>query len=108
MSDYRNLDDPLQRDSPNDLNARTGNAASGWIAGGVFLLILIGLAFGVGHMPNQGNSNTVANNPPPPATQPAPSGPATRTYSPTPMSPMQGPMQSPAQNPMPNPGPAQP
>ena len=37
MSDYRNPNDPLQRDLPYDLNARTGNVASGWIAGGVFL-----------------------------------------------------------------------
>jgi hypothetical protein len=100
MSDYRNLNDPSRRDSPYDLNARTRNAASGWIAGGVLLLILIGLAFGVGHMPNQGNSNTVANNTPPPATESTPSGPAGRTYSPTPM--------SPTQTPTPNSTPAQP
>jgi hypothetical protein len=103
MSDYRNPDDPSRPDSPYDLNGRTGNAASGWIAGGVFLVIIIGLAFGVGHMPNHGN-DTPATDTSAPATQPAPSGPASRTYSPTPMSPMQ----SPEQNPAPNPGPAQP
>jgi hypothetical protein len=97
MSDYRNPNDPLQRDSPYDLNARTGNVASGWIAGGVFLVIIIGLAFGIGHMPNHTNNNSVANNTSVPAT--TPSGPASRTYSPTPMSPM---------SPAPNPGPAQP
>jgi hypothetical protein len=95
MSDYRNPNDPMQRDSPYDLNARTGNAASGWIAGGVLLVIIIGLLFGVGHMPNQDNNKT-ANNIPPPATQLAPSGPATRTYSPTPISPVQTPAQTPA------------
>jgi len=96
MSDYNNPNDPSRRDSPYDLNARSGNVASGWIAGAVFLVIVLGLAFGIGHMPNHGNSNTVANNAPPPATQPAPSGPATHTYSPTPMSPPQNP--APAQN----------
>jgi hypothetical protein len=91
MSDYNNPNDPSRRDSPYDPNVRAGNAASGWIAGGVFLVIILGLAFGVGHMPNHGNSNSVANNTPPPATQPAPSGPATHTYSATPMSPPQNP-----------------
>jgi hypothetical protein len=95
MSDYRNPNDPLQRDSPYDLNARTGNAASGWIAGAVFLVIVIGIAFGIGHMPNQANTNTTGNNVP--ATQPAPSGPASRTFSPTPMSPPQTPTPAPAQ-----------
>jgi hypothetical protein len=28
MSDYRNPNDPLHRDSPYDLNARTSNVAS--------------------------------------------------------------------------------
>ena len=99
MSDYNNPNDPSRRDSPYDLNARSGNVASGWIAGAVFLVIILGLAFGIGHMPNHGNSNTVANNTPPAATQPAPSGPATHTYSPTLMSPPQN--QAPAQSPAP-------
>jgi hypothetical protein len=94
MSDYRNPNDPLQRDSPYDLNARTSNVASGWIAGGVFLVIVIGLAFGIGHTPNQANQSATANNTSPPAVQP--SGPASRTYSPTPMSPLQSPAQTPA------------
>lgn len=96
MSDYRNPNDALQRNSPCDLNARTGNTASGWIAGGVFLVIVIGLVFGIGHMPNQANHSTTVNNAPPPMLQPAPSGPAGRTYSPTPMSSVQGPAQTPA------------
>jgi len=100
MSDYRNPNDPSWHDSPYDLNARAGNATSGWIAGGVFLVIIVGLAFGIGHMPNHGNHDTVTNSIPPPATQPAPSGPARQTYSPTPM--------SPAQNPAQNSAPAQP
>jgi hypothetical protein len=94
MSDYRNPNDPLQRDSPYDLNARPGNATSGWIAGGVILVIAIGLAFGIGHMPNQANHNATANNTPPPAAAARPSGPATRTYSPTPLNPVQTPAQT--------------
>ena len=94
MSDYRNPNDPFQRDSPYDLNARTDNAASGWIAGGVLLAIVIGLVLGIGHMPNQSNHSTTVNNASSPMAQP--SGPASRTYSPTPMSPVQGPAQSPA------------
>ena len=107
MSDYRNPDDPSRRDSPYDLNARTGNMASGWIAGGVFLVIIIGLAFGIGHTPNHGDndpSNTAANNTALPTTQPARGGPASRTYSPAPaLTPM-----SPAPNPAQTPAPAQP
>ena len=61
------------------------------IAGGVFLVIVIGLVFGIGHMPNQSTQSTTVNNAPPPMTQPAPAGTASRTYSPTPMSPPQTP-----------------
>jgi hypothetical protein len=95
MSDYRNPNDPLQRDSPYDLSSRIGNVASGWVAGGVFLVIVIGLVLGIGHMPNQANHNTTVNNATPPVAQP--SGPASRTYSPTPMSPEQNPAPAPAQ-----------
>jgi hypothetical protein len=97
MSDYRNSSDPARRDVPYDLNARTSNVASGWIAAGVFLVLVIGLAFGIGHAPNHDNNNSAANNPPPTATQPAPSGPAGRTYTTTPMSPPQNPVPSQAQ-----------
>jgi hypothetical protein len=91
MSDYRNPNDLSRRDSPYDPNAPTSKVASGWIAAGVFLVLIIALAFGIGHMPNHAGNNTVANNAPPPATQPAQGGPASRTYSPTPMSPAQNP-----------------
>jgi hypothetical protein len=96
MSDYRNQNDPLQRDSPYDLNARTGNVASGWVAGGVLLAVVIGLVLGIGHMPNQANHNTTVNNASPPMVQP--SGPASRTYSPTPMNPERNPAPAPAQS----------
>jgi len=94
MSDYRNPNDLSRRDSPYDLNARTGNIASGWIAAGVFLVLVIGLAFGIGHTPNHDANSSMANKASLPVTQPAPSGPAGRTYSPTPMSPAPSPTPS--------------
>jgi hypothetical protein len=46
MSDYRNPNDPL------------GNTTSwGWIAGALFLVIVLGLAFSVGHEPTRVASN---------------------------------------------------
>jgi hypothetical protein len=103
MSDYRNPDDRLR-----DPDMRTRNAASGWIAGGVFLVIIIGLAFGVGHMPNHGNTSAPAINASTPATQQPPTtGPATRTYSPASPAPIT-PEQNPAQGPTQNTAPAQP
>ncbi len=83
---YRSPNDPLRRDVADDPAARRTNAAWGWVAGAVFLAIVLAIAFGVGHSPNQPNS-TVANNnaPPPAATQPMapPAGPASRTMAPT-------------------------
>src|ERR1700691_6291994 len=56
MSDYRNqdsnypsLDDPLRRDAKMDPDARAGNAAWGWIAGAVFLVVVLAVVFGLGH-----------------------------------------------------------
>ena len=88
MSDFRNANDPSGRDAPYDLNARSGSAASGWIAAAVLVVILVALAFGVGHAPNQSGSNRMANNSPM-TTQPAPapSGPASSAYAPAPLSP---------------------
>jgi hypothetical protein len=65
MSDFRNSD-PLHRD-PNDPKGgnvgyepanRRDTAGWGWIAGAVFLAILVAIAFGLGHEPN----NRVASN----------------------------------------------
>src|SRR5579872_5646136 len=60
MSDFRNSDlgepnDPLRRDYRYDEDARSANAAWGWIAGAVFVVIVLLVAFGIGHSPN---SNT--------------------------------------------------
>jgi hypothetical protein len=73
MSDYRNqdsnypsLDDPLRRDAKMDPDARAGNAAWGWIAAAVFLVVVLAVAFGLGH---QGSNvtNTASNDTTPPA-----------------------------------------
>ena len=80
MSDYN---DPMRRDEPYDLNARS--SSWGWIAGAVLVVILVALAFGVGHTPNQSGGNRMAQNTPM-TTQPAPapSGPASTTFAPAP------------------------
>jgi hypothetical protein len=85
MSDFRDPNDPLRRDEVYDPNVRSSNAAWGWIAGIVFLGIIVALAFGVGRSPNQGGTN-VANNTPPAASQPAP-GPGSRSFTPAPNNP---------------------
>lgn len=101
MSEFRNSNDPLNRDTPYDLNARRGSGAWGWIAGAVLIAILVGLAFGVGRTPNQG-TNVASNNAPITGTQPAPApgGPGSPAYKPAPLNPA---------NPAPaNPAPAHP
>jgi hypothetical protein len=85
MTDYRDPNDPLRRDTVYDPNVRSSNAAWGWIAGIVFLGIIVALAFGVGRSPNQNGTN-VANNTPPAATQNVP-GPANRNMAPAPNNP---------------------
>jgi cell division protein FtsN len=102
MSDYRNYDyrdpnDPLRRDPPLDPDARAMNATWGWIAAAVFLVVVLAVAFGIGHQPNQ--INTASNDaapppattrmaPPPPAITPTPSGPTTAAPgAPTPITP---------------------
>jgi len=71
MSDYRNFDfrdgtDPLQRNAPHDPNARPMNAAWGWIAAAVFLVVVLAVAFGFGHQGQLG-TNTASNDAAPPA-----------------------------------------
>jgi hypothetical protein len=48
------------------------NAGWGWIAGAVFLVIVLALAFGVGHEPS---SRVASNTVPPPAATHSPLGP---------------------------------
>ena len=75
MSDYnfRNPEDPFERDTAYDPNARTGNSAWGWIAAAVFVAIVLAVVFGMGRQPSQNGTNTAMNQTKPPAaTQMAP------------------------------------
>jgi len=101
MSEYRNPNDPTYRsDTPYDPNVRGTNGRWGWIAGAVFVVILLAIVFGVGHAPNQAGTGRMANNTPPAGQMaPAPAGPANRSYSPANPAPL---------NPAPAPAPSQP
>jgi hypothetical protein len=108
MSDYRNLnidyrdpDDPLRSDAKFDPDASAANAAWGWIAAAVFVVVVLAVAFGIGHQPGQTGINTASNDvTPPAATRMAPPAatrmgppamsPAPITPVPTPNSPAQG------------------
>jgi hypothetical protein len=83
MSDYGNYDpnDPLRREPPYDPDAKAMNAAWGWIAAALFLVVVLAVAFGIGREP--GAINTASNDSTPPAVQhmtpPAAPGPTTIT-----------------------------
>ena len=82
MSNYGNFDqnDPLRREPPYDPDAKAMNAAWGWIAAAVFLVVVLAVAFGIGHEP--GAINTASNDSTPPAVQhmtPPAAGPTTIT-----------------------------
>jgi len=92
MSDYRNSEfgnDPLRRDPPYDPDARAMNATWGWIAAAVFIVVVLAVAFGIGHEPGQSGTSTASNDVTPPA--------ATRMAPPlTPASPTAPPAVTPA------------
>jgi len=67
-SNYRNT--PPRGDLPYDPNARAMNATWGWIAAAVFLVVVLAVAFGIGHQPGQ--FNTASNDATPPAAHMAP------------------------------------
>ena len=97
MSDYRNFDyrdgsDPLQRNAPYDPNVRPMNAAWGWIAAAVFLVVVLAVAFGFGHQPGGLGTNTASNDTTPPAATRmapplAPTPAPAPTFAPTPNTP---------------------
>ena len=66
--DYRNPEDPFQRDTAYDPNVRTGNSAWGWIADAEFVAIVLAVVFGMGRQPGQNGTNTASNEMRPPAT----------------------------------------
>ena len=81
--DYRNPEDPFQRDTAYDPNVRTSNSAWGWLAAAVFVAIVLAVVFGMGRQPGQNGTNTASNEMrPPAATQMAP--PATKLSPVTP------------------------
>ena len=65
--DYRNPEDPLRSDPQLDPNVRPPNAAWGWIAAAIFLVVVLAVAFGYGHKPGQLGTNTASNDVAPPA-----------------------------------------
>jgi hypothetical protein len=97
--DYRNSNDPLRRDPPFDPDERAMNSTWGWIAAAIFVVVILAVAFGVGHEPSQPGTNTASNDiAPPAATRMAP--PVTRMAPPTDAAP---PAATPApMSPMPN------
>ncbi|MGN6749706.1 MAG: hypothetical protein ACTHJS_14030 [Xanthobacteraceae bacterium] len=85
--DYRNPEDPFQRDTAYDPNVRTGNSAWGWVAAAVFVAIVLAVVFGMGHQPGQNGTNTAMNQSKPPATTMAPPATTNPTTSPSPATP---------------------
>ena len=78
MSDYRDPNDPMYGNTAYEPADRRPGTGWGWIAGAVFLVIILALAFGVGHEPSRvaSNNNTVettAPMAPGPSTNPSPS-----------------------------------
>jgi len=72
MSDYRNSDfdyrnDPLRRDPAYDPDARAMNATRGWIAAAIFIVVVLAVAFGIGHEPGHSGTSTASNDVTPPA-----------------------------------------
>jgi hypothetical protein len=74
MSDYRNQDsdyfhpeDPFRHDAKLDPDVRAANAAWGWIAAALFLVVILAVVFGVGHQSGQTGTNTASNDVTPPA-----------------------------------------
>ncbi len=89
MSEFRNMNDPNRVDTAYDPNVRGNNATLGWIAGGVFLVVVLALVFGFGHPARQTGQNMANNTPPVSRTipAPAPSGPANPAFTPAPITP---------------------
>ena len=85
MSDFR---DPLYRDPNDPMSGNVGyepagrNAGWGWIAAAVFLVVILAIAFGVGHSSNDRVAMNNASTPPAAMTHPP--GAAPLAPSPTP------------------------
>jgi hypothetical protein len=95
MSDYRDPNDPMWRDTPYTANDRGYSATWGWVAGAVFLVIVLAIALGVRNEPTHTASNDTA---PSAHVTPAPSG-AMKPASPATPSLMPRPAPAPAPTP---------
>ena len=91
MSDYRDPNDPLWRNATYNPDERAFNASWGWIAGAVFLVVVLAIAVGIRHEPTRTASNDVGPPassrlaPPPSALNPAaPNNPASPSLMPRP------------------------
>jgi hypothetical protein len=76
MSDYRDPNDPMYGNTGYEPADRRTGTSWGWIAGAVFLVIVLALAFGVGHEPSRvaSNNDTAQTTPmAPPSATPSPS-----------------------------------
>ncbi len=99
MSDFRDPNDPTWRNAAYDPNARGYGSTWGWVIGALFVLVVLVIAFGTKHEPNQTASNDV--NPPastrmvPPASgltpPPANSAPPISPATPSPANPAPAP-----------------
>jgi hypothetical protein len=84
MGDYRDPNDPMHR-AGTPYEPRQSNAALGWIAGAVFLVVVLALIFGLGR---DGDRTAETGTTPPAATTgaapPPPATPRTTTGQSTP------------------------
>jgi hypothetical protein len=60
MSDYRDPNDPMWRDTPYTASERGYSATWGWVAGAVFLVIVLAIALGVRNEPTHTAANDTA------------------------------------------------
>jgi hypothetical protein len=74
MSDYRDPNDPMYGNTAYEPADRRSGTSWGWIAGAVFLVIVLALAFGAGHEPSRVASNDTV---PPQTTTPQTTTPMT-------------------------------
>jgi hypothetical protein len=77
MTDYRDPNDPMYGNTGYEPAGRRTGTSWGWIAGAVFLVIILALAFGVGHEPSRVASNNNTAETTTPMTPPAPPSPST-------------------------------
>jgi hypothetical protein len=90
MAQYHTANDPLRRETPEDIDARDRRTGWAWIAGAVAVIILLAWAVNINqsHQPTVNGPSIAANNANAPTfNQTAPDGPASRAYTPSPMNP---------------------